>query len=175
MPIGRMPGHLSSAMSRQTTEADSPLGSTKLEHIHLPMAATALHRSTDVDLKEVDMRFHAAASNPKGPAAPSVLMVVLRIVGPSIFSKRMGWSSIVGASLVTREDCLGGCAGECFFDRISTVSSVGFGQVQLSRLSGLPQLLSEINRIAALTLPSIIDLVKVLVFCSIFADVGVFD
>ena len=52
MPIGRMPGHLSNAMSRQATRADSPSGSTKLEHIHLPMAATASHRSTDVDLKD---------------------------------------------------------------------------------------------------------------------------
>ena len=103
MPIGRMSGHLSSTMSRQATRADSPLGSTKLEHIRLPMAATASQRSTDVDLKEVDMRFHAAASNPEGPGAPSVLRAVLWIVGPSIFSKRMGWSSIVGASLVMRE------------------------------------------------------------------------
>ena len=54
------------------------------------------------------------------------------------------------------------CFGECFFMRTSrTVSGVVLDPMRLS----LPPLSSANNRSAALTLPSIIRLAKVLVVC----------
>ena len=169
MPIGLTPGHLSRAMSRQATKADSPLGSTKQEQIRLAMEARASHKSVDADLNEVHMRFHAAASSPEGPAAPSILRTVLRISSPSILSNRTGWGSMIGASGVMMDDCFGDCFGGCFFKRISrTVSGVVLrpsDPIWLSSCSGPPLLSSAISRSAALTLPSIISLANSRAVC----------
>ncbi len=88
MPIGLTSGHLSKAMSRQATKADSPLWYTKQGQIRLAIEARASHRSVDANFNEVHMRFHAATSIPEGPAAPSVLRTVLRISTPSILLNR---------------------------------------------------------------------------------------
>ena len=114
MPIGLTPGHLSRAMSRQATSAANPLGFKKLEHIRLATEAMASHRSLDACLNEVHMRFHAAASSPEGPATPSILRAVLRMSGPSIFSKMTGWGSTMEESGLMMVDCFGGCFGGCF-------------------------------------------------------------
>ena len=79
MPMGRKPGHLSRAMSLQATNADSPLGSTKHVQNRLATDVRVSHNSVEADLNEVRSRFHAAASRPEGPAAPSILRAVLRI------------------------------------------------------------------------------------------------
>ena len=74
----------------------------------------ASHRSPDACLNEVHIRFHAAASSPEGPAAPSILRAVLRMSGPSIFSKMTGWGSTMEESGLMMVDCFGGCFGGCF-------------------------------------------------------------
>ena len=79
------------------------------------MQAIASHKSTDADIKEVQRRFHAAASRPDGPAAPSILSTVLRISCPSIASNRTEWGSIGGVSDSLMDDCCGGCFGGCFW------------------------------------------------------------
>ena len=45
----------------------------------LAVLAMDLHKSADAVLKAVHMRFHAAASRPDGPAAPSIFNTVLRM------------------------------------------------------------------------------------------------
>ena len=60
------------------------------------------------------------------------------------------------------DDCFCHCFGECFFMRTSrTVSGVVLDPMRLSP----PPLSSANNRSAALTLPSIIRLAKVLAVC----------
>ena len=124
-PMGLTPGHLSRAMSRQATKADSPPGSTKHEQIRLAVEARESHRSTDADLNDVHMRFQAAASSPEGPAEPFVLKAVLRISCPSILPYRTGLGSVVGESSVMMADGFGSCFGGCFFSRISRTVSGG--------------------------------------------------
>ena len=65
IPIGRTPGHLSRAISRQEMRADSPLGSTRLVLIRLAVAASASHKSVDAVLKDVQSRLQARASRPE--------------------------------------------------------------------------------------------------------------
>ena len=72
MPMGRTPGHLSRATSLQAPKADSPPGCTKQVLSRLATAARVSHNSVESDLNEVQSRFHAAASKPDGPAAPSI-------------------------------------------------------------------------------------------------------
>ena len=107
-------------------------------------------------------RFDAAASSLKGPAAPSILRTVLRINCPSISSNRIGCGSVIDISGVTMDEGFGDCFGGYFFMRTSpTVSGVVLDPMRLS-----PPLLSSANNLsAALTLPSIISLAKVLVVC----------
>ena len=56
MPIGRTPGCLSSAISRQATKADIPFGSTYCGHSFLAMEAIAVHKSAEAVLKELHNR-----------------------------------------------------------------------------------------------------------------------
>ena len=51
----------------------------------------------EADLKEVQRCFHAAASKPDHPPAPSILKVVLC----------MSWVSILSRDGVLRQECLG--------------------------------------------------------------------
>ena len=168
-PIGLTPGHLSKAMSRQATKADSPLGSTKQEQIRLAVEARESHRSADAVLNDVHMRFQAAASSPEGPAEPSVLRAVLRISCPSILPNKTGWGSIIGVSGVMIDDGFGCCFGGCFFRRMSRTVSEGvpdpLDAIWLSRCSGPPPSSSSISRSAAFTLPSIISLANLRVVC----------
>ena len=76
-PIGRTPGHLSSAINRQATKAFRPLGSTRVVEMRLAKEASASHRSEEADLKDEHRNFHALQSRPEGPAAPSILRIVL--------------------------------------------------------------------------------------------------
>ena len=55
--------------------------------------------------------------------------------------------------IVTIADCVGGFAGGCFFSRTSLTVSGVFGATQPSKFSNPPQLLSDIARSAARTLP----------------------
>ena len=110
-------------MSRQATKATNPLGSTTQEQICLAVEARALRRSVDAELNEVHNCFHAAASSPEGPAAPSMQWTVVRISSPSILSKRIGWSSGFGAAGVTMDDCFTGCFGGCLFIWVSQTVS----------------------------------------------------
>ena len=91
-PIGLTPGHLSRAMRRQATRAETPLGSTCWEQSFLAVAASASQSFVEKDEHSL---FHAAASMHEGPAAPSVLRAILRISCPSIFSNIMGCGSAV--------------------------------------------------------------------------------
>jgi len=70
------------------------LGSTKQVLSHLATAAMLSHRSEEADLNEVQSCFHAAASRPDGPAAPSILRTVLHISWASICSNTMGWGLV---------------------------------------------------------------------------------
>ena len=76
--------------------ADRPLGSTNVVLSRLATAARLSHSPVEADLKEVQRRFHAAASKPDGPAVPSILKAVLRMSWPSILSKMLGWGSVTG-------------------------------------------------------------------------------
>ena len=89
MPIGLTPGHLSRAINRQATNAYRLFGSTKEQQILLAVDAKESQRSLEADWKDVHRRFHAIASRPEGPAAPSVFSTVLRIIRPSSWSNRM--------------------------------------------------------------------------------------
>ena len=111
-PIGLTPGHLSRAIRRQATRAETPLGSTCWEQSFLAVAASASQSSVEAVLKDEHSLFQVAASMPEGPAAPSVLRAILRISCPSIFSNRMGCGSAVGCCCVsgsTRDVGLAGC------------------------------------------------------------------
>ena len=123
MPMGRTPGHLSKAMSRHATKADRPLGSTRFVLSHLATAARLSHSPVEADLKEVQRRFHDAASKPDGPAVPSILKAVLRMSWPSILSKMMGWGSVAGMFGFTSASSLRGCFGGCCFSRMSRTLS----------------------------------------------------
>ena len=90
MPIGLTPGNLSKATSRQATKEDKPRGSTKDVQIRLASKATVSQRSQEADLNEQQRRFHAAASSPDGPAAPSILSAVLQINSPLILLYSIG-------------------------------------------------------------------------------------
>ena len=124
IPMGLTPGHLSSAIRRQAVKAVSPLGSTCDEQIRLATEAMASQRSAEKEEKEEQRRFQAAASRPEGPAAPSVLRAVLRIVCPSIFSNMMKCGSLRGVSGSIMADGTGGCLEGCFFIRASRTSFV---------------------------------------------------
>ena len=76
--------------------ADRPLGSTNVVLSRLATAARLSHSPVEADLKEVQRRFHAAASKPDGPAVPSILKAVLHMSWPSILSKMLGWGSVTG-------------------------------------------------------------------------------
>lgn len=119
--------HSRALINWQATRADIPLGSTYSEQRHLAVFASESHKSADVVLKEVHIRFHAVASRPEGPAAPSIFNTVLRISCPSITSIMTGCGSGGGESGLTRDDCLGGCLGGCFCSKASrTVSKLSF-------------------------------------------------
>ena len=79
--------------------------------IHLAVAAKDSHKSVDAPLKEVHRRFHEAASRPDGPAAPSILSIVSRIIWPFISSNSTGWGSSDGVSSLIMVESLGGCFG----------------------------------------------------------------
>ena len=83
--------------------------------------AKVSHNSVEADLNEVKSRFHAAASKPEGPAAPSILRAVLPINSPSICSKMMGWGSITGVFRLTIVSSLRGCFGGCFFSTVDII------------------------------------------------------
>ena len=77
IPIGHTPGRLSSAINRLATKAEIPFGSTYPMQSLLDVLAIDSQRSADAVLKEVHKRFHAAASRPEGPAAPSIFNIML--------------------------------------------------------------------------------------------------
>ena len=156
-PIGRTPGHLSRAISRQATRTDVPFGSTYSEQSLLAVLASDSHRSTDTVLKEVHMCFHAAASRPEGQAAPSIFNTVLLINCPSITSNMTGCGAGGGESGSIRADGLGGCLGGSFFSgTLQTVSKLSFsGSTTLSNGSvPIPLLSVTIGEQHELFLPS---------------------
>ena len=93
-PIGQAPGHLSRAISRHVTKADVHVGSTYSQQSLLAVHAMESHKSADAVLKEQHMHFQGVASRPDSPAAPSILMTVLRISSPSIASNTTGCGSM---------------------------------------------------------------------------------
>ena len=58
-------------------QREMPLGSTKVVHSRLAIAAKALHNSLEADLKEVQSLRQPCASIPEGPAAPRILLAVI--------------------------------------------------------------------------------------------------
>ena len=97
MLMGHTPGHLSRAtMVCSQQKLISQLGYMKQVLSHLATAVRLSHSSEEADLNEIQSRFHAAASRPDGPAAPSILRTVLCISWPSICSKVMEWGSLAG-------------------------------------------------------------------------------
>ena len=83
MLMGHTPGHLSRAtMVCSQQKLISQLGYMKQVLSHLATAVRLSHSSEEADLNEIQSRFHAAASRPDGPAAPSILRTVLCISWP---------------------------------------------------------------------------------------------
>ena len=115
--MGSTPGHLSSAIRRQAVKAASPLGFTNDEQIRLATEAMSSYRSAEKEEKEEQRRFQAAASRQEGPAAPSVLRAVSRIICPSLFSNTMKCGSLRGVSGSVMAEDTGYCLGGCFFIR----------------------------------------------------------
>ena len=72
IPMGRTPGFLLSAISLQAMRGEMLFGSTRHVQRRLAVAAIALHKVSEADLKEVQSLLHPRASIPEGPAAPSV-------------------------------------------------------------------------------------------------------
>ena len=142
MPIGRTPGCLSSGISLQAMKAARPDGSTKVVLIRLAMAAKASHRSLDAPCKAVHMRRHPIASTPEGPAEPLTRRAAERIIPPLIWSKSIGWKSIVRVEIGMRVLGLACWAGGCLSFSISRmVNNYNYCIVLLS----VTVLLSVIN------------------------------
>jgi len=76
----------------QSTKADIPARIYETSAESSGNAVRLSHSSEEADLNEVQGHFHAAASRPDGPAAPSILRTVLCISWPSICSKMMEWA-----------------------------------------------------------------------------------
>ena len=57
----------------------------------------ASHNSAEAEPNDEQRHFHAAASRPEGPAAPSVVKAVSCINWPSICSNRMKCGSLGGS------------------------------------------------------------------------------
>ena len=90
MPIGRTPGFLSRAISRQARRGEIDFGSTYDVQILLATEAREWHSSLDAALKDVHSLLHPYASIPDGPADPVVFMAADRITLASIDSKTTG-------------------------------------------------------------------------------------
>ena len=86
MPIGRTPGFLSRAISRQARRGDIDIGSTYEVHI-LATRAKEWHSSLDAPLKDVHSLLHSCASIPDGPADPVIFIAAVRMTLASIDSK----------------------------------------------------------------------------------------
>ena len=84
IPIHLTPGHLSSAINLQATNASRPLGSKEVVQILLAKETIASHRSAECEQNDVHDLFHPSVSIPEGPAAPSIFMTTLQMKGPSI-------------------------------------------------------------------------------------------
>ena len=73
------------------TKASRPFGSTQNAQILFARLEMASQRSAECAPKDVHSHFHPAASTPEGPAALSILSVVLRIRGHQF--NWTGWGS----------------------------------------------------------------------------------
>ena len=82
-PIGLTPGHLPSRIRRQAMNALSPSWLALV-------AASAIHKLFEADLKEEQSLLHANASRPEGPAAPWVCRAVCLMASASRPSNMMG-------------------------------------------------------------------------------------
>ena len=89
MPVGRTPGHLSSAI-RQALQEFKKFSSSVA--ILIASLDTALQRSIEGDLYDVKSRLHPPASKPDGPWLPFVFIKARFISDPLIFSKTEGWN-----------------------------------------------------------------------------------
>ena len=84
--MGRTPGHLSRAISRQARKLERPLGSTKDVQSRLARRAREWHSSCEALWKEVHNLLQQWASKPEGPAAPLVDKAAVRMAAASILS-----------------------------------------------------------------------------------------
>ena len=96
MPIGRTPGFLSRAISRQARRGEIDFGSTYEVQILLATRAKEWHSSLDAPLKDVHSLLHPCASIPDGPADPVMFMAAERMMLASIDSKMTGCTSWMG-------------------------------------------------------------------------------
>ena len=90
IPIGRTPGFLSRAISRQAKRGEIDFGSTYEVQILLATRAKEWHSSLDLPLNDVHSLLHPCASMPDGPANPVVCMAAERMTLVSIDSKMTG-------------------------------------------------------------------------------------
>ena len=90
IPIGRTPGFLSRAISRQAKRDEIDFGSTYEVQILLATRAKEWHSSLDPPLKDVHNLLHPCASMPDGPADPVVCMAAEQMTLVSIDSKMTG-------------------------------------------------------------------------------------
>lgn len=93
MPIGRTPGFLSRAISRQARSGEMDFGSTCEVQSLLAVRAKERHSSLDAPLKDVHSLLQPCASIPEGPADPVVFMAAERMTLASIDPKMMECTS----------------------------------------------------------------------------------
>ena len=96
IPIGRIPGFLSRAISQQSKRGEIDFGSTYEVQILLATRAKEWHSSLDPPLKDVHSLLHPCASLPDGPADPVVCMAAEQMTLVSIDSKMTGCVSLGG-------------------------------------------------------------------------------
>ena len=138
---------MSSAINLHATKASNPFGSKKAVQILFAREAMASHRSEECERNDVHKHFHPVES------MPWACWTVSQMRGPSIQSKWTEWGSW--------KDSLGSqIADGCFSNRMSrmVLVVVPSDEATLSRGSRPPLSWSVINRKAAFTFPSVVNL-----------------
>ena len=98
MPMGRIPGHLSRAISLQARSGPRLSGSTREGESRFATSARDWYRDLEAALKAVQILRHAWVSRPDGPAAPLVLSAMERMRRAAMLSKTTGGTSGGGSS-----------------------------------------------------------------------------
>ena len=177
IPIGLIPGHLSSAINLHAKKGERESGSTNEVQSLRASIAREWQSSWEAEWKEVHRRLQLWASRPDGPAEPLVLSAADLIVPASTLSNRTGWTG-GGSPTPIRAEGWMGRPGGCFFLSVSrTVGEEGLFGSERSVLSRTPPLrvcVFDSRPRAASVFPKNIRLVKLRgvlsLLCTFWAD-----